>query len=314
MHPAASIIFFTVASGTGYGMLAWLGLHTLSQPPEPVRGLTVLLVALALVSAGLLSSTFHLGHPERAWRALSQWRSSWLSREGVAAIATYPPALLFGAALLFPGDLSGLLEPAGLVMAVLALVTVFCTSMIYASLKPIPAWHNGLTVALYFAYAAATGLLLFAALVHAMGARPPFLVAPLVVACVVCWAVLRLYWRRVDGPAETPTKARAIGLDASQVRPLDPPHTEANYLQREMGFQIARKHAAKFRRISEAVGLAVPIILILAVQVLPPWAASLALIAAALAAIFGALVQRWLFFAEAKHMVMLYYDRDAAYT
>jgi hypothetical protein len=54
-----------------------------------------------LVSLGLLSSTFHLGHPERAWRAFSQWRSSWLSREGVAAVATYLPAGLLFLALMF---------------------------------------------------------------------------------------------------------------------------------------------------------------------------------------------------------------------
>ena len=70
MHPAASIIFFTVASGTGYGTLFWLGLHSLAQPPDPTRGVIVLLVALALVSAGLVSSTFHLGHPERLARLL----------------------------------------------------------------------------------------------------------------------------------------------------------------------------------------------------------------------------------------------------
>ena len=312
MHPAASIIFFTVASGAGYGMLFWLGLHALAQPPDPTRGVTVLVVALALVSAGLLSSTFHLGHPERAWRALSQWRSSWLSREGVAALATYPPALLFGAALVMPETFSGLLEIAGVVMAILSALTVFCTSMIYASLKPIPAWHNGHTVALYFAYAGATGVLWFAALVHVMGARPPFLVGPLVLVCAVCWAVVRLYWWRVDAPARQPTTAQAIGLDATRARPLDPPHTEPNYLQREMGFRIARKHAAKLRRLSEGIGLALPILLVLATLLLPPLGDSVALVVAALAAGFGALVQRWLFFAEAKHMVTLYYDRDAA--
>jgi hypothetical protein len=63
--------------------------------------------AAYLVSLGLLSSTFHLGHPERAWRAFSQWRSSWLSREGVAAVATYLPAGLLFLALVLPGGLPG---------------------------------------------------------------------------------------------------------------------------------------------------------------------------------------------------------------
>ena len=40
-----------------------------------------ILIAYALASGGLIASTFHLGHPERAIKAFTQWRSSWLSRE-----------------------------------------------------------------------------------------------------------------------------------------------------------------------------------------------------------------------------------------
>ncbi len=50
-------------------------------------------LALVLIGGGLLSSTLHLGNPQRAWRALSQWRSSWLSREGVMAMLTFVPLL-----------------------------------------------------------------------------------------------------------------------------------------------------------------------------------------------------------------------------
>ena len=85
MHPAWSIIFFTSASGLGLGLAGWivLGFLDLSQF---IHLLFVSGFTLGLIGAGLLSSTLHLGHPERAWRALSQWRSSWLSREGVLAI------------------------------------------------------------------------------------------------------------------------------------------------------------------------------------------------------------------------------------
>ena len=88
MNPAPSIIFFTVASGAGYGLLFWMGLlRPLGLVPGSV-GFAVAAIGLSLVliMLGLLSSTAHLGRPERAWRALSQWRSSWLSREGVAAV------------------------------------------------------------------------------------------------------------------------------------------------------------------------------------------------------------------------------------
>ena len=85
MRPAWSIIFFTTISGLGFGLAAWLvlGFVTFANPAEL---LVVGLAVVALIGAGLVSSTFHLGHPERAWRALSQWRSSWLSREGVLAV------------------------------------------------------------------------------------------------------------------------------------------------------------------------------------------------------------------------------------
>ena len=85
MHPAYSVIFFTTASGAGYGMLILIGiLNALGYLNNNVTyGVIILLLALSLITCGLLSSTFHLGHPERAWRALKEWRSSWLSREGV---------------------------------------------------------------------------------------------------------------------------------------------------------------------------------------------------------------------------------------
>src|SRR5258705_3560661 len=86
MHPAYSVIFFTTASGAGYGLLFWVGLLAPLGllPASPAFGFTALALALALITAGLLSSAAHLGRPERAWRAVSQWRSSLLSRDGVA--------------------------------------------------------------------------------------------------------------------------------------------------------------------------------------------------------------------------------------
>jgi DMSO reductase anchor subunit len=306
MHPAASIIGFTVASGAGYGLLAWLGLHSLVRPPTPTLGLLSLGIGLVAVTGGLLSSTFHLGHPERAWRALSQWRSSWLSREGIVALAVYPPAVLFGAALLVPETFGAALRPAALAMAVLAIATVLCTAMIYASLKPIAAWWGGRTVAVYAALAGSTGILWFAAIVLLAGAEPPFLAPPLVVLSALAWLAVRFHWRQVDAPGRA---VDPLGLgDTAQIRPLDPPHTEENYLQREMGFRIARKHAAKLRLVFEVVGCGAPIVLSIATLWLPLGASAAVLLLAALAATLGAVVQRWLFFAEAKHLVMAYYE------
>ncbi|MFC7476556.1 dimethyl sulfoxide reductase anchor subunit family protein [Dankookia sp. GCM10030260] len=305
MNPAPSIVFFTTASGAGYGLLFWLGLMRPVGllPQVPAFALLCLALALLLITAGLASSLLHLGNPQRAWRSFSQWRSSWLSREGVAAVATYVPALAFGYALLTGQE--GLAGIAGLLAAVGAGVTVWCTGMIYASLKPIPQWHHPLVAPGYLLLAAYTGMALLAA-VSAIGgvvAGP----ASFIVTLGLAGLVLKIaYWRMVDGgmggsTAETATSLGFIG----KVRPLDPPHTETNYLLREMGFRLARKHAAKLRTLTLLVGFGGPVLLaLLATQI---GFGGVLLPLAALLALGGMLVERWLMFAEARHTVTLYY-------
>ena len=84
------------------------------------------------------------------------------------------------------------------------------------------------------------------------------------------------------------------------MRSLDPPNTQENYLLREMGYRIARKHAARLRVIAVLLGFVAPIVLL---AFIPP--------VAAIAALLGLLIERWLFFAEATHTVTLYYGRTA---
>src|SRR5205814_9326671 len=97
MHPALSIVFFTTASGAGFALLLLLGLAVPLGllPANGWFGFVALATAFILAAAGLVSSVFHLGRPERAWRAFSQWRSSWLSREGVMSVLTFVPAAIF---------------------------------------------------------------------------------------------------------------------------------------------------------------------------------------------------------------------------
>ena len=153
MHPAPSIIIFTTLSGLGYGLAAVLGLGLLD--PAALATKLAYVLALALISGGLLSSTLHLGNPQRAWRALSQWRSSWLSREGVLAIADFRAAAVLGR--------RGVVErpPYRARRAGSArrspMVTVYCTAMIYASLKSVQAWHTPLTAACYLLFSASGG-------------------------------------------------------------------------------------------------------------------------------------------------------------
>ena len=93
---------------------------------------------------------------------------------------------------------------------------------------------------------------------------------------------------------------------------LDPPHTGSNYLMKEMGFQIARKHALKLRRVALSLGFALPLLLTLAAALFSGPLAGLASLLAVISALAGILVERWLFFAEAKHSVTLYYGAAAA--
>ncbi|MGH6680808.1 MAG: dimethyl sulfoxide reductase anchor subunit family protein, partial [Bradyrhizobium sp.] len=143
MHPAYSVIFFTTATGAGYGLIALLGLLAAFGLVQPDLwfGLSSFGLAVCLIAAGLLSSTGHLGHPERAWRAFSQWRSSWLSREGVAAVLTFVPIGLLVLGWVVLGRSGGWVAAVGILTAVCAAITVSSTAMIYASLKPIAQWH-----------------------------------------------------------------------------------------------------------------------------------------------------------------------------
>lgn len=310
MHPAASVILFTVTSGMGYGLLALLAvLGSLGMlPPNPGLGLAGVGTALALITTGLLASTFHLGHPERAWRALSQWRTSWLSREGVLAIVTYPPALLFAGGWVLAGRTDGVFALAGWLTALLAVMTVGCTAMIYASLKPIPQWRNRWVMPGYLAMALATGAVWLAFLtgVFGVGRGPANAIAVLGLGLA---ALVKLaYWRHIDTAPPIATAASATGLGKlGQARLLERPNTQENYLQKEMGFRVARKHAERLRRVVLIGGFGLPLALVLLASVLPA-TVSVWLLALALAgATIGALVERWLFFAQAKHTVTLYY-------
>jgi sulfite dehydrogenase (quinone) subunit SoeC len=315
MHPALSVIFFTTAAGVGYGMLTLLGLLALFRlvPPTAGFGVAALAAACALVAGGLLSSTFHLGRPERAWRALSQWRTSWLSREGVAAILTFVPVGLFGTAWLALGPVHPATAILGIAMAAMAAVTIYCTAMIYASLRTVHQWHNAWVVPNYALLALFTGAAWLHALLRLWG-EPGSLMASIALAAGTGALACKLgYWRFIDTTKAASTPETATGLGAlGRVRLFEAPHTEDNYLMREMGFRIARKHAAKLRRHALVFGFGAPLLLTVLSLLLMGAPAALAACVAALSAGLGVFLERWLFFAEAKHTVTLYYGAAAA--
>lgn len=312
MHPALSVIFFTVTSGAGYGLMFAYVLFSLTGvlPGHRWFGATTMFIALGLASIGLLSSTFHLGHPERAWRALSQWRSSWLSREGVSAIVTYVPAGLLFLALLADIDIGTASIALTLLSAVGAVVVVSCTAMIYASLRPIRQWHHPLVLPLYHAFALQTGVLLLIALCSVFGTFVPALWTLGLITVIGAWALKAHYWRRIESEVSSSTPQTATGLKGN-VRLLDPPHTEENYLLKEMGYRVARKHAEKLRRLAVIFGAVVPFFALAASWALGGSLGTVLTILAAVSAIFGAGIERWLFFAQARHTVTLYYGASA---
>ena len=314
MKPTYSVIFLTTATGAGYGLLALLGLLRAMDnlPEDRAFGLFALGLAMALITAGLLASTAHLGRPERAWRAFSQWRSSWLSREGVLAVVGYGPWALFALAWLVLQRNDGLWPLAGLAAMVLSVATVYSTAMIYASLAAIPRWHHPLVPPVYLVLALATGALWLNALLAPFVGSHALVQAICFAAVAAAWLLKIAYWRAIDGATGSSSAASATGLnDLGKVRPLDPPHVQDNYLLKEMGFAVARKHAAKLRRLTHLLAFLLPLVLIVVQTVAN---GPLGLAAAAIAAVsvsFGVIIERWLFFAEAQHKVMLYYGAES---
>jgi DMSO reductase anchor subunit len=311
MHPAFSVVFFTTATGAGYGLLALLGISFAVGAIQPDRwlGFVALGLSLALITAGLLSSTLHLGHPERAWRAFSQWRSSWLSREGIASVATYLPATIFGIGWIVLGRTDGYVVGAGLAAAILALVTVFTTGMIYASLKPVAEWHSRFTVPGYLIYAVMTGAVLLNALLRLFGGETRMAGILAALAIVAGWGWKVATWRHNDALVPRSTANSATGLKGGTVRSVEWPHTEENYVLKEMGFRVARKHAARLRLLVHLLAFALPLVAVLTSLLIAGGVGAAAAVVAVLAQMPGMLAERWLFFAEAKHTVTLFYGR-----
>lgn len=314
MKPALSVIFFTTFSGAGYGMLFWLGILDAfgAMPGATWFGAIGVGVAMVLASAGLIASTAHLGRPERAWRAISQWRTSWLSREGIAALVTYPPAVGVAVSWGALGADAPLTRAFGLLAALCAFAAVVCTAMIYRSLKPIRQWHNSFVLPNYLLLAAFSGAACLAALAVFWQPGPARLASALaVVTGAAAMAGKLAYWRFVDRAHGTSTIESATGLGwLGRVRMLEAPNTEENYLLREMGFRIGRKHAHKLRRIALILGFAIPLLLLIVGAALAGIAGRVLLPVAGICVLLGVYAERWLFFAQATHTVALYYGRS----
>ena len=294
MHPAPSVILFTVLSAMGFGLLAFLGLGY----PEPSGWMAFFHWGLgyALAVSGLLFSTFHLGHPERAIKAFSQWRSSWLSREGVTSVATL---LLMAPVALSDWLGLGWSRLFGDIGALMAVLTVFTTSMIYTQLKTVPRWNHWSTPLSFESFALVGGAMLAGHLMIAFYGL-------IWLGCLVAYVF-------IDGEGRFArrgqTMGTATGLDRiGTVSVFEQPHTSPNYLMKEMIYVVARRHLPKIRALSLMLLSVLPALLVLLAMTggMPKVPA---LILAILSHLIGALAQRWLFFAQAEHVVGLFYGQ-----
>jgi DMSO reductase anchor subunit len=243
-------------------------------------------LALALAGAGGLCSTGHLGRRENAWRAFSQWRSSWLSREACLMVAALAVFGLYAAIWCLGGmRLWGL----GLLGSALSVATIYSTAMIYAQLKTVPRWSVTPTPALFLVIGLTGGLLAAGAVAGLVGAA----VAGWWTALALVLAIgVTIWWqtsaagavRSVEG--STPETATGLGF-MGRVRLFEAPHTGSNYLLREMAYEVGRKRAFELRLL------------------IGGWLMVLALAAH----VAGMLALRWLFFAEAEHVQALYYGK-----
>ncbi len=284
MHPAPSVIVFTVLSGMGFGFLALLGAGLVGWAGFWAWGL-----GYGLAVAGLVSSAFHLGNPQRAALAFTQWRTSWLSREAVLSVAALvllaPMALSDWLGLGFPRII-------GWLGAVVGVASVTATAMIYGQIRAVPRWHHWVTPVLFLTFALTGGLILSG---HARVAA---------MACLALVVALRVAFRLGDGQFARAgqTMGTATGL-AGEVSVFEWPHTGDNYLLREMIHVVGRRHSEKLRLIAVVMAGLLPALVLLLV----PGLAGAGV--AALIHLTGAFAARWLFFAEAEHVVGLYYGR-----
>ena len=305
MQPALSVVFLTVLIGAGQGLfLALYGCELAGFGATPQERDTLGLgaaLALAFTGLGLLASFFHLGHPERAWRAAAMWRTSWLSREVIALPAFMAACAAWGAAqwLALPGT-----RAIGAIAALACLALFICTGMVYASIRFLQEWASPLTLVNYLLIGCASGATL-AALLASL--RAPAL-APVLALAALALTLAALIGRAAALARNARLRPRstlqsAIGVKHPLIRQRAQGFMGGSFNTREF---FHGRSAAALRTLKWfflAAGFAVPAALLALAPASP--APLLLAVAVQLA---GLLAERWFFFAQANHPQNLYYQ------
>jgi DMSO reductase anchor subunit len=232
-------------------------------------------------------------------------RTSWLSREGVLALLFFPVALGYLAAV-YVGLPRSWQAALGLAGVLLAWATLFSTGMIYACLKTIPQWHDRLVPAAYLANGHLSGALLLLALAALDRKALAAYVALVLIFLAATAAIKGTYYRKFGSSrAGAHALPNAIGMTAARAKLLDAGHTHGTFLTHEFVFRFGREQATLLRGLFFALSLLLPTVVV-GVGVRDPLLLGLT----ALACLAGLMVERWLFFAEAQHVVRLFHGQQ----
>lgn len=326
MHPAFSVIFLTTLIGAGQGLFLALytgQVYSIANLLDPQDGVTFYawgsLLSLFLLGLGLFASFFHLGHPERAWRAASQWRTSWLSREVIVLPAFMFFVALYGVLNYFglddvlfrvrgqiPVDATLLV---GMLASLLAFALYLSTAMIYASLKFLQEWHSPLTVVNYTLLGLASGFTLAAGFAAWIETN----MVGFYVGWAVIFTVLGLLTRlaaiyRNSRIKRVVTLQNAIGVKHSRIVQKSQGFMGGSFNTREFFHGRSAGFVAAMRSLFLVMAFILPVVILLAATrsdaVLP------LLIAAFVVQYIGLLAERWHFFADAEHPQNLYYQAN----
>jgi DMSO reductase anchor subunit len=304
MNPAFSVVIFTTIAGAAQGLVVALALATLAGVETTLAFASrVLVIAGAMLVAGLLASFGHLGRPARAWRAVLMWRTSWLSRECIVLPLFIGWIVLWWLMLqlaeLWP------IWPFGALL--LAALLWLCTANIYACLRFIQEWAQPLTLVNFTLIGLSSGLMLASALAAFAGEAALLrLTGPsALVVTLIAWTTRMLALRHNATLKHRSTLQSATGIDSSSLVQKSMGMSAGSFNTREFfhGRTLALLQQVKLGFI--VLGFALPAALALwgvTSGALLPWELGVA------CQVPGLIAERWFFFAQAKHPQNLYYQ------
>jgi DMSO reductase anchor subunit len=213
----------------------------------------------------------------------------------------YPFFLAYLALIWSQGvEVSAFISIIGIIAALIAVLPLFCTSMIYASLKTIRQWNSSLTPLNYMLLGLMSGSLMLIAIQSTLTGSASSILNQLASALLVLGAIAKVIYLFWIGKPAGSTINTATGFTQASVRLFDQGHTANGFLNNEFGYTVEANKIICLRVAMLVMAFLVPFLLLLS-------GSSSLFIMAALLTVLGLLVERWLFFAEARHVVRLYH-------